>query len=136
MMNLPWQAGDRNLRQFAVLWIVFFLGLAIRFGWLTRPFSPVAAIASLAILLGVAGWFRPKIIRPIYVAWMIAVFPIGWTISRLTLAILFYCVFTPLALIFRYLGRDALDLKLQPEIDSYWDSKDVSDDPRRYLKQY
>ena len=135
-MDIPWQANDRRLRQFSVLWVIFFLGLAVRFSWLARPVSPAAAIGSLAILIGVAGWFRPRIIRPIYVAWMIAVFPIGWMVSRLILAILFYGVFTPLALIFRLLRRDALDLNLQPEMDSYWVSKEVAGDPRRYLRQY
>jgi hypothetical protein len=136
MMDIPWHVGDRRLRQFSVLWVVFFLSLALRFSWLAQPISPTATTASLAVLIGVAGWFRPKIMRPIYVAWMIAVFPIGWTISRLTLAILFYCVFTPLALIFRFLRRDSLDLKLQPEVNTYWVSKEISDDPRRYLQQY
>ena len=42
---------------------------------------------------------------------MIAAFPIGWTISRLMLAALFYLVFTPMALVFRLMGRDALHLR-------------------------
>jgi hypothetical protein len=136
MMDIPWHAGGRRLRQFSVLWIVFFLSLAIRFSWLNRSIFPAAATSSLAILLGVAGWFRPKIIRPVYVAWMMVVFPIGWTVSRFTLAILFYCVFTPLGLLFRLLGRDALNLSLQPEANSYWVLKEISNDPRRYLKQF
>jgi hypothetical protein len=136
MMDVPWKADQKPLRQFAFLWIMFFLGLALRFSWLSSPISPAGALSILAILIGVAGWFRPKIIRPIYGAWMIAVFPIGWTVSRLTLAILFYCVFTPLGLLFRLLGRDALNLSLQPEANSYWVLKEISNDPRRYLKQF
>ena len=135
-MDVPWKVDQKRLRQFAVLWIMFFLGLALRFSWLSSPISPAVAISILAILIGVAGWFRPNIIRPIYVAWMIAVFPIGWTVSRLTLAILFHGVITPLGLFFRLMGRDALDLNRKPEVNSYWVSKEISNDPRRYLEQY
>lgn len=136
MTDVWWQPGDRQLRQFAVLWVLFSLGLAVRCCWPDRSIFPAAAAFGLAVLIGVFGWFRPPIIRPLYVSWMIAVYPIGWTVSRITLAVLFYGLFTPLGLLLRILGRDALGLKLDPELETYWVSKETSDDPRRYLQQY
>jgi hypothetical protein len=87
-------------------------------------------------LIGMLGLFKPQLLRPLYLGWMIAVFPIGWTVSRLILAVLFYGVFTPLGWCFHILGRDALSLKLQPEAASYWISKETPDDTRRYFQQF
>ena len=34
--------------------------------------------------------------RPIWVAWSVVAFPIGWVVSTVFLAVLFYGVFTPI----------------------------------------
>jgi hypothetical protein len=93
-------------------------------------------VAAVLFAIGLAGLLKPVFLRPVYVGWMIAVFPIGWMVSMLILAALFYGVFTPIGLCFRLLGRDALGLKLQPGRDSYWIPKETPDDPRRYLQQF
>ena len=92
--------------------------------------------AIIVSLIGAIGLFKPFVLRPLYVGWMIAAFPISWTMTKLILGILFYGLFTPLGVCFRILSRDALCLKLQPETDSYWIAKETPDDPRRYLQQF
>jgi hypothetical protein len=63
-------------------------------------------------------------------------FPLGWLVSQLVLAILFYGVFTPLALVFRLIGRDALALKKPSGEATFWRPKPTPSDPRRYFRQY
>ncbi len=135
MTDPIWRPSDRRLRQFAVLWTLFFLCLVMRCCWPTLRTLPAAALSSGSVL-GVVGWFRPRIIRPVYVSWMIAVFPIGWTVSRVVLALLFYGLFTPLGLLLWTCGRDALGLSLQPEAGSYWAKKEACTDKHRYLQQF
>jgi len=130
------QATDRRLRQFSILWVIFFLIVGVRYYWPAQPQYPVMAASCLAILIGVAGCFRPSIIRPIYVTWVIAVIPIAWTVSRLVLAALFYGLFIPIGLLLRLLGRDALSLKIQPERKSNWVPRSITKDARQYLQQY
>jgi hypothetical protein len=67
---------------------------------------------------------------------MVMAFPIGWTISQFILALMFYRLFTPIGLVFRLLGRDALHRVRQPGLDSYWSPKATPADPRRYFKQF
>jgi len=136
-MEIPWHPDDRRLRQFAGLWLLFSAGLLIHWSRALANYPYVALfVAVSAVAVGIVGLFKPQLLRPIYVGWIIAVFPIGWIVSRLVLAILFYAVFTPIGLLFRILGRDALGLKRQPELASYWVSKETPDDPRRYLQQF
>ena len=65
-------------------------------------------LAGLALVVGLLGLVAPRLIRPIYVGWMIAAFPIGWVMSHVVQALILYGLFTPVALVFRLIGRDAL----------------------------
>jgi hypothetical protein len=136
MTEIIKQTDDRRLRQFAILWVLFFFCLAVRYFWPTHAVYPAALGSGIAFFFGVAGWRWPPVIRPVYVSWMVAATPVGWIISRLVLAILFFGLFTPLAFLFRILGRDALNLRAQPETKSYWIAKTISNDPCQYLRQY
>ena len=63
-------------------------------------------------------------------------FPIGWTVSLIMLAILYYGLFTPIGLVFRLIGRDALQRSRRPGLETYWTPKPTTTDPRRYFKQF
>ena len=45
-----------------------------------------------------------------FLGWMYAAFPIGWTISHLLLLAVYYFVLTPVGLALRLTGRDPVDL--------------------------
>ena len=72
----------------------------------------------------------------IYVGWMIAAFPIGWTVSQVTLLILYFGLFAPIGLVFRLMGRDALERRRRPGIESYWTPKPAPANVRSYFKQF
>ena len=64
----------------------------------------------------------------------VVTFPIGWVLSHLLLGAVFYCLFTPLGLIFRLIGRDALGLRRSVAV-SYWRPKPAANDLRGYFRQ-
>ena len=99
----------------------------------------VAAIilAVLAVTVGpLWGVVWPRAIKPVFVGWMVLAYPIGWTVSRIVLSIIFYGLFTPVACVFRIMGRDALGLRMQPAATSYWRAKPSTTDKSRYLRQF
>src|SRR5207302_1291798 len=110
----------RTLRQFAGLWIGFFLALAIWKGFYQKREGLAAVLALLALTVGPLGLIRPAWVRPVYVAWMVLAFPLGWGVSRVILACLFYGLFTPVGLVFRLLGRDVLLLRRSTDRETYW----------------
>jgi hypothetical protein len=123
------------LRQFAALWLVFFAGLAGWESWHGRSVLALA-FALLAVTVAPMGLLAPRAIRPLFIAWMALAFPIGWTISKVCLAIMFYGVFTPVALVFRLLGRDALALRRSSEQITYWLPKPAATNAAGYLRQF
>ena len=67
---------------------------------------------------------------------MVLAFPIGWTVSQVMLAVMFFGLFTPIGLVFRLIGRDPLHRTRRPELESYWAPKPTPTDLRRYFKQF
>ena len=125
----------RKLRQFAGLWLVFFCGLAL---WRSLGIGVDARVTVMAVAglsVGILGLISPSAIRLVYTAWMVAAFPIGWTISRLMLGLLFFGLFTPVAAIFRLIGRDSLNRRQVAGRESYWAAKPASQDSGDYFRQ-
>jgi hypothetical protein len=134
--DISFKPPTRTLWQFAGLWILFLGGLACWQGFVRGNTVSAVVLAALALTVGPVGLIRPQAIRFIYVGAMLITFPIGWLVSRLVLTIIFYGVFTPMALLFNLLGRDALGLKRQPDAPSYWTPKTRAAGPKSYLRQF
>jgi hypothetical protein len=66
---------------------------------------------------------------------MILAFPIGWTISRVSLGLMFFVLFTIVGIAFRLFGRDALHLR-RGQGGTYWMPKPAPRSGEEYLRQY
>ena len=134
--DLPLNPTPRMLRQFAGLWLAILGGLAlwrgIQHGWAVGSI----AVAVITVAVGVIGWLWPRAIRPLFVGCMVLTFPIGWVVSRVILALIFFGLFTPLAWVFRWRGRDALHLRRDPNSETFWLAQPATADPRRYFRQF
>jgi hypothetical protein len=137
-MNLhkPFDPTDRILRQFAAMWIVFFGAIAAWQNFHYNRFGVAVALAILALTVGPLGLAWPRGIRPVFVGWMTLAAPIGWVVSHIVLAAIFYGVFTPVALFFRFIRRDALGLRSQSGAKTYWRARIAAKDNVQYLRQY
>jgi len=125
----------KTLRQFAALWLVSFVALGAWRAWHGRPDAVAVALAAAGAGVGLAGLARPAIVAPIYRGWMVLVFPIRWTVSWIAMGAAFHLVFTPVALLFRLIGRDALGLRRRTAT-SYWQPKPAARSPRDYLRPF
>jgi hypothetical protein len=134
--DIPRNPSRKTLRQFAGAWLVFFLCWAAWLGLKKGQTESGVTLAIVALLGGIGGWVRPSLLKWIFVGWMILAFPIGWLVSLIMLSILFYAVFTPIALLLRLRGRDALGLKRPPDRTSFWLRKETPLDVRSYFRQY
>ena len=99
------KASNHDLRVFLGLWAgIFALFLAWGFfkNGALREWAAAGVFVSLALMLA------PKSAVPFYKAWLKVGDAVGFVISRSILALLFFGIFTPLALIFKIIGRDIL----------------------------
>ena len=134
--DISFTPPKRTLRQFAGLSLLIF-GLAACFQVVVRHQPRLARFfGALALGIGLPGLIRPAIVRPVYVGAMILAFPIGWTVSKIILACMFYGLFTPISLWFRLIGRDSLCRRRRPATESYWLPKSQSTDGSRYFRPF
>jgi hypothetical protein len=133
--DLNFSPPRRVLRQFAAAWLVVFTLLAYWHG--LRHGRPVAGLvlAVLAVTVGPLGLWRPSAVRRVYAAALLVSFPVGWVVSRLLVAAIFYGIFTPVGLVFRLLRRDALRLRRRPDLPTYWLPKPRAD-VASYFRQF
>lgn len=127
--------STRTLRQFAVLFLIVFAVMAGLRVWRGDTGATTTALGVAGIVVGALGLVWPEAIRCLYTGWMIAAFPIGWTVSRIIVAALFFLVFTPFAFAFRLFGRDALRLR-RDTLKTYWTATDGTEPPERYYGQF
>ena len=132
--DIPRDPDRKTLRGFGYLWLGFF-GLAACYSYYQGYNTWAAALLALSLGVGIPGTAYPQILKPVFVTWMILVFPIGWTISHILLTLMYFFVFAPFGLVLRLFGHDPLRLKESNE-DSFWRSRSSHNDPSRYLKQY
>lgn len=132
----PSSPTERMLRQFAGIWVVFFGAIAAWQGFHHQRQVLAIALAMLAVTLGPLGLAWPRTIRPVFIGWTALAYPIGWVVSRIVLGVVFYGLFTPVAWVFRMIGRDALGLKPRPHAVTYWHSKPRATDKAKYLRQF
>jgi hypothetical protein len=134
LSSLPLKPTPRVLRHFAAAWLVVFLLLALRH--IIAGHRTAGAVLGAVSLIGIIGLLKPAAVRWLFIGAVVAAFPVGWVVTQAVLAVMFYVVLTPLALVFRWRGRDALQLRQQPERTTFWTDRGDPPDASRYLKQF
>jgi hypothetical protein len=125
----------RMLRQFAGLCILVFGALC---WWQIQQGHTARAMAFgvVAFGLGPLGLVAPNTIRAFHSFLNAVTRPIGLVVTRLILGVMFYGLFTPVALVFRAMGRDQLGRRRNPARATYWIERPGGMDVRRYLRQF
>jgi hypothetical protein len=111
-------SSPREIRKFA--WLVggacVILGL---YGlWRERSWAQIFLFAGSAVIL--LGLFSASSLKPVQRAWMAIAVIMGWVMTRVILAALFYLVVTPIGLLFRLSRKRFLDTAADPRAGSYW----------------
>ena len=138
MLDINWNPSDKQLRQFSLLLAVLLGGLAGWLAWKSHSAALVAGLGTVAAAAGLIGILRPGLMRVVYVVWMAAAFPIGWFVSHLLLAAIYYLVITPIGVIMRVCGYDPMQRRFDRQAKTYWKPREDQDkdDTKRYFKQY
>lgn len=126
----------RELGWFGLLLLLFF-GIVGSVVWAkTQSLEAALTIWGSAVLVSTFYYALPPLRKPLYLGWIYATLPMGWLVSHLLLALIFYLLITPIGLAMRLLGRDALGRKFKRPAKEYWIEHNPGGDPARYLRQF
>jgi len=136
VIDLNLNPSKKELRTFGLCALAF-LALV---GWIVFRRSgsmPMgASIAGVGFVLAVLGVSVPRALRPVWVVLMVINYPLGWVITHVVMAIIFYLVVTPVGIIMRLTGRDPMERAFDRTAKTYWKPRRTDSDSARYFRQY
>ena len=145
MVEMNLRPDARTLRQFGWIALVGFglLALMASQGWLVFGYLAEGTRGTVAMVLGalagVSALFSlvfPKANLPIYVGLTVLAFPIGFVLSYVIMATLFYVVIAPIGFLLRLFGQDPMDRRLLPAAKTYWIDARPERPRESYFKQF
>jgi hypothetical protein len=127
----------RELNQFGFIWMGFvaFFGV-IAFFKFHNP-SLARGLWVAAVVVPVVGWIFPRFMRWVFLGMSYLAFPIGFVVSHVVLAVVYYLVLTPIGILTRLFGYDSMKKRFDPEAKSYWvERSTVAVESKRYFRQF
>ena len=136
LIDKKYAPSTRELRIFGMLMAVFLGMLGEILLRRTGSWTVAYLVWAAALLLSALYYLAPVSQSVIFRAWMSVVYPIGWVVSHLLVAITFYFVITPIGLAIRWLSRDSLNRSFDRSAKTYWVTRNPVQDPERYFQQF
>lgn len=111
-------------RQFGLLFALVFTSIGI-YGFY-RSWSNGLGTAAIAVALFflACALLAPRFLAPLNKAWFLLGLWMGEIISPIVLGAIFFLIVTPVSLATRAFGRDALRLRKEGNVRSYWIHRD------------
>jgi len=145
MIDINLKPDQKILRQFGLISLVGFglLGgliywrnglFGLEFGGAAKPVA--FSLWGIAGLSGLLSWVAPRANLPLYIGLTVLTYPIGFVVSHLILGFIFFGMLTPVALVFRLIGRDALHRRFDHKSKSYWVDSTPAKEVQRYFRQF
>lgn len=120
LVQANWHPTHRQLRQFGVLCAIAIPCVA----WLWSLSAMWFVSVSMAgLLLALLSWWLPATVAPLFIGVMLITLPIGLVLSEIVLLLVYALVFVPMGIVFRSLGRDRLQRRIDRSRNSYWEAK-------------
>ncbi|MFN0019141.1 MAG: hypothetical protein ACKVP0_12835 [Pirellulaceae bacterium] len=152
LLEINWRPDRKQLRQFGLAaapllplgaWCVTTETSVIRWLWSGTPLlwdsgnltivALAAVIGALAATLAIA---KPELHKFPFLFLSILTSPIGMVLGEVLVAVIYFGIFTPLAVLFGLLGRRPLDWRLNRQAATYWQPKKYRRTPASYFQQF
>ena len=113
--------NNEEVKQFRSFGFIVGVGFGLLALWPTvfRNEHPRLVILILAGLLLLLALLLPRSLRPAYRVWMALGHVLGWVNTKIIFSVIYYLLFTPVGLVMRLLGKDPMQRKFEPDIDTY-----------------
>lgn len=137
LVEINWNPENGRLRLFGLTAIIV-LGVVAVILRFVLGVSGIAAVfvAGAGLFIFIVSLISFKAARIIYLGLTFAALPIGFVTSALLMAAFYFFILTPVGLVFKLIGRDALARKFRTDGPTYWISHSQNKDPERYFHQF
>ena len=133
LIEIDWNPKSKQLQNFGkialaasvIISLLLYLLKGVAIQWLL-------IICAFGLITFIISKISLKLTKMIYLGMILLTMPIGWVVSFILMAAVYFLMLAPLGLIFRLIGRDPLYRRFDPTAESYW----MSRRPPKGLEQY
>jgi hypothetical protein len=137
LIEINWSPNRKELRKFGIIFLIASTLIALLLYLLKGlGIQWMAVIFAVGFVVFLSSVLSLKVTRGIYLGLILLTLPIGLVVSFTLMAIFYFLLLTPIGLIFRLIGRDALGRKFDSTVDSYWVPRQPPDSLDRYFHQF
>jgi len=126
----------KDLRWFGLLLAAFFAVMGGMIAWKSGNLRVFYVMGGVGAALGAVYYALPAVRKPMYLGWMYLFFPVGFVVSLVLMALVYFVVLTPIALILKISGVDPMTRKFDKGASTYWSARPPTPPSERYFKQY
>jgi len=90
----------------------------------------------IGITIAALSFVWPKAVNGLFVGLTLALAPIGMVVGEVAMLWLFFGLFLPIGLVFRLIGRDALQRRIDKDASTYWEAKREPEKVSNYYRRY
>ena len=127
------KSSDRDLRKFGFLVGGVFAAISLYFLWRGRDVWEWLFGVGAVLIFG--GGAYPALLKPFQKAWMTLGIILGWIMTHLILALLFYCIVTPLGILARLFSKKIFDKRFRTRAASYWNYREAQEFNKENLEK-
>ena len=137
MVSLNLKPSEKQLRDFGDIALCMCNIIGLLLFWLDKVSIKVFVIFCLiGLVMYLLSRISTVLIKPVYQGMMIVTFPIGWVVSHVMMGVFYYGIVTPIAIIFKVIGRDPLCRGYDPKAKTYWLRYKQSRSAKHYFHQF
>jgi hypothetical protein len=136
LVQLRTAASKNELAWFGLL-LLAFLGLLGVVVWtVTGTLTASRYLWGAGVFLAAVYYLVPPLRRPMFAGWMYAAYPLGWVMSHVLLAIVYFGVMTLVGVLMRLFNYDPLDRRFDRAASTYWIPRERNTAASQYLRQF
>lgn len=136
MIRIEHNPTRRQLTVFGLSWLVVFGVLGGISWWKTGSFVQAGVLGTIGGVIPALGLVWPGSLRIVFLAASYATAPIGFVVSYVILAVVYYLVLTPIGIVLRLAGKDPMQRRFDGSAKTYWTPRETEKTTERYFKQF
>jgi hypothetical protein len=124
-----------DLRKFGItVGMVLVIIGSIMFWFDTNGYIYFTAAGTFLVFSGIV---FPSILKPLNLVWMTIAILLGFMMTRIILAVLYYLILTPISLIAKISGKKFIEKGFDRNLNTYWNKREKKEIiPSEYERQF
>jgi len=135
LIEINLNPSHKDLKYFGFIMLVLFALLGGAVQWSSGSFIVSATLWGIGAGFFAIYYLVRSLRLPLYRGWIKLIYPIGWTLSHLLFGVIYFLIMTPVGLLTRLFGHDAMRRAVDKR-GSYWLTRKSETDMARYFKQF